>query len=295
MQAEATEERSSPRTRISPIPKAILFFGLFTMSFQVISTLIRGIAGLYGNFLLLLHTLAFPTVFTLFFMKLLNDLSFHDLGFRGLRKAPKRFALGAIIGFLAILSSTIIFCLLGYASVALKPSFPSALELLRKVLLMLILVYNEELIFRGYMFNSARRSGLWQAMILSSLTFGIVHANNPNANVLAVFGLMIAGFLLSMSFLLYDEIWVPMGLHFMWNLTEEKIFGMPLSGLSPESWLFDTELVGPSWITGGKFGPEGGIVLISVEFILILICSKFVPRLKDPLESLSDFDRDRQC
>ncbi|RLG49989.1 MAG: hypothetical protein DRN90_00395 [Thermoproteota archaeon] len=266
-----TREWSIRKPSITPIPKALLFFGLFMILFRIISNLLLKIKEPYVDILLLSHYIGFPTVFTYAFIKIFNEINFDDLGFKRPEEALKSFSLGALIGFCIILSFLVVFYFFGFAKVLVKMAAPEPPTILQEVLIMLILVYNEELIFRGYILNTARKSGLWSSIVVSSVTFGIAHINNPNANLLAILGLIVAGFLLAMTFLMFDNIWAPLGLHFMWNFTEEKVFGMPLSGLSPESWIFRVELTGPNWITGGDFGPEGGVLPVMIELIGILI------------------------
>ncbi len=264
------------RARIVPVIKALTFFALFMVLIQFVSDLLLKIDKPYGDVLLLLYFLGFPTAFTYFFMKFWNGLNFTSMGFKDSENAPKKFILGAFIGFCIISAFFISFYCFGYARVSISAELPEMPVLLQEVFISFIIVYNEELIFRGYIFNAVRKSGLWPSLIVSSVTFGFAHLNNPNVNAIAIIGLIVAGFLLAVSFLIYDEIWVPIGLHFMWNFSEEKIYGMPLSGLNPESWLFRTELAGSKWITGGDFGPEGGLLPIIIEVLVIVIISKFM-------------------
>lgn len=263
------------RVKIVPILKALTFFVAFMALFKFISGLLLHIDKAYGDLLLLCHYLGFPTFFTLLFMKLWDGTNFTDLGFKDSEEAPKRFVIGALIGFCVISSFFLSFYCLGYVKFLGRVEPPGASTLLQDIVLYLILVYNEELIFRGYILNTARESGSWPSLIISSITFGAAHLSNPNINPLALLGLIVAGFLLGVSFLVFDEIWLPIGMHFMWNLAEEKIFGMPLSGLKPKSWLFAVEIVGPDLITGGNFGPEGGVLPILMEILLIMAILKF--------------------
>jgi len=281
---KGTKARHYPKTKpkITPILKALTFFALFMVLIRIVSDLLLKLDNPYGDAALLFYLLGFPTAFTYSFMKIWDEMSFADLGFKNFEMAPKRFSLGVFIGFSVILSFTASLYFLGYAKVSVNTALPEASIFLQEVFISLIIVYNEELIFRGYMLNTSRKSGLWPSIVVSSATFGVAHMGNPNINVLAVLGLIVAGFLLAVSFLVYEDIWVPLGLHFMWNLTEERIFGMPLSGLSPRSWIFRVELTGPSWITGGNFGPEGGALPIIIELVVILIVFRFWLRRSIP-------------
>ena len=270
------------RERVIPILKTLIFFISFMVLIQFLSDFLSKISGSYGDVLLLAYFLGFPSTYTYLFMRIWNGVTFEEIGFRNPEKALNRFLFGIFLGFCIISSFFAFFYCFGYVKLLgfVKP--PKISIILQEILISLILVYNEELIFRGYMLNTARKSGLWYSLLITSLTFGIAHLSNPNINILAILGLTVAGFLLAASFLIYDEIWVPIGLHFMWNLAEEKIFGFPLSGLDPKSWLFSVKLTGPEWITGGNFGPEGGLIPILIELLAILVIIKFWLRRSSP-------------
>ncbi|MFC1502296.1 hypothetical protein ACFL6A_02680 [bacterium] len=61
-----------------------------------------------------------------------------------------------------------------------------------------------------------------------------------------------------------------MGMHAGWNFFQGPIFGFSVSGMETESWIKHT-LQGPTWITGGSFGPEAGIFVLPVVLLGLLV------------------------
>ena len=96
-------------------------------------------------------------------------------------------------------------------------------------------------------------------MIGSSAIFSLLHLFNPGASIPALIGLFAAGLLFAYAYLATRQLWLPIGLHLSWNLSEGPIFGFPVSGL-PGQGLLEVDVSGPALITGGAFGPEAGLV-----------------------------------
>jgi hypothetical protein len=61
-------------------------------------------------------------------------------------------------------------------------------------------------------------------------------------------------------------------LHAVWNWAQGNLFGFAVSGMEIESGtLVDLMEAGPDQITGGLFGPEGGLVVTLVLVLSILL------------------------
>jgi membrane protease YdiL (CAAX protease family) len=89
----------------------------------------------------------------------------------------------------------------------------------------------EELMFRGILFRWIERfGGTWAALIVSSALFGASHLENPNASWLAAVGIALeGGLLLGGAYMLTKRLWVPMGIHAAWNVTQGEIYDIPVS------------------------------------------------------------------
>jgi uncharacterized protein len=126
--------------------------------------------------------------------------------------------------------------------------------------LLIIAAAFEELIFRGYPLQVLMKGiGPWPAMIVMSLVFGLIHAQNPDASPLGIFNTFVAGVMLSLAYFKTRSLWFPYGLHLGWNLGIGTIMGFPLSGLDLAS-IWTTRVTGASWLLGGEYGPEAGVL-----------------------------------
>lgn len=122
----------------------------------------------------------------------------------------------------------------------------------------------EELAFRGYLYAvaaeatpSAHRSLL--ARSASSVAFGLVHLTNPGAGVRTTLIVMLAGWCLC---LVRERAGLPAAFtaHLAWNWVMAAVLHVPVSGLPFATPGYRAVVSGPDWLTGGSWGPEGGVV-----------------------------------
>ena len=151
----------------------------------------------------------------------------------------------------------------------------------------------EETIFRGALLGYLQRPlGNVGAVIASSVVFALVHAWNANATPLAIANLVVAGVLFAVAYLVgrgFDVPFaaeetkargmaqlayaigrglpLPIGLHAAWNFFEGSVFGFPVSG-SPRDSLLEVNVGGPELLTGGAFGPEGGLLGLAATVLV---------------------------
>jgi membrane protease YdiL (CAAX protease family) len=120
--------------------------------------------------------------------------------------------------------------------------------------------YGEELMFRGYLFQSfVEGTNKLIATLSISLLFAAAHANNPNASVFGLINVGLAGVWLSVAYFKTKALWLPIGLHISWNFFQGFVYAYPVSGTSSDKEQIGKAIVsGPEWLTGGAFGPEGG-------------------------------------
>ncbi len=204
----------------------------------------------------------------------LDRRPFVSLGLRLNRRAWRDFAAGTVI---AALTQTALLGLLAATGAAVPywngfSGAGAARALAEAFVLWLLVGWSEELWMRGYWLqNIAEAAGLKWGVAVSSVFFALLHLANPHVNVLAEVGLIAAGLFLAYGYVRSGALWLPLGLHFGWNLFEGTVYGFPVSGLGGFH-LLNTPLQGPVWLTGGAFGPEASLtVLVVLAFGAVLI------------------------
>ena len=128
----------------------------------------------------------------------------------------------------------------------------------------IMVAWSVELLSRGYHLQTITSGlGIFWGVILSSAIFGLMHLMNPNATLISAVGIFLAGLIFALGYLRTGQLWLPIGMHFGWNLFEGSVFGFPVSGLEVYK-LIQIQITGPEIWTGGKFGPEAGLVIVPV-------------------------------
>jgi len=123
----------------------------------------------------------------------------------------------------------------------------------------------EELIFRGILFRWIEEfGGSWAALAVTSALFGIVHIGNDNATWWSSLTIaLVAGTMLGGAYMLTRSLWLPIGIHFGWNVTQGLVWDVPVSGNDVDG-LVDARLVGDPLISGGAFGLEASVIALVV-------------------------------
>jgi membrane protease YdiL (CAAX protease family) len=122
----------------------------------------------------------------------------------------------------------------------------------------------EELVFRGVLFRNVEHwTGTWIALVLTGSLFGLIHLLNANATLWGAIAIAIeAGGMLTAAYIATRKLWVPIGLHFGWNIAASAIFSTKVSGSNTPQGLLDATMSGPALVTGGDFGPEGSVYAV---------------------------------
>jgi membrane protease YdiL (CAAX protease family) len=130
----------------------------------------------------------------------------------------------------------------------------------------------EELIFRGALFRITEEMfGTLIALLISGAFFGGAHIVNANATPLSSAAIAIEALVLCFAYTATRSLWLPIGLHAGWNLTEGGIYSTSVSGGPIIKGVFLTTFKGPDIITGGAFGPETSVVTLGVSLVLTII------------------------
>ncbi|HEX9106095.1 MAG TPA: CPBP family glutamic-type intramembrane protease [Longimicrobiales bacterium] len=207
------------------------------------------------------------------------------LGFGWTREVPRELALGIAIagGALALCVALLAFA----GDYAWTPDRGSlggyAWELLRDLALWGVAAAAEEALFRGYAFQVLVQGlGAAPATLLASAAFALAHRNNPNVDAVALVNIFLAGVLLSVAYLRTRSLWFATAVHVGWNWMMGTVLALPVSGLVlVNTPLYDGHAGGPGWVTGGDFGPEGGLVA-TAAFSLALVAVALAPLAEAP-------------
>ncbi len=160
-------------------------------------------------------------------------------------------------------------------------SIPYAIWISSYFIAMIIIGFYEELMFRGYQMvnlvegfqtdsTKINRAALI-AVAVSSIIFGLLHSWNPNATVISTVNIVFAGIMLAIPYLVTGSIAISVGIHISWNFVQGGLLGFPVSGTSFRGSLIQIRQAGDTYLTGGSFGPEAGLLgIFGMLFILTI-------------------------
>jgi membrane protease YdiL (CAAX protease family) len=128
----------------------------------------------------------------------------------------------------------------------------------------------EEILFRGFGFQTLLANfGIWAAIVPVAVLFGLLHLGNPGATWLGIVNTMGFGAVFGYAFIRSRDLWLPIGLHFGWNLTL-PLFGVNVSGLRMDVTGYEMSWTAGALWSGGAYGPEAS-VLTSVVVVLLFL------------------------
>jgi hypothetical protein len=188
-------------------------------------------------------------------------LDWSDLRYERGSRAAKGFGGGLGLGALAAGAALLLAVLLGNAEwVADRGGIGAyGTRVLGTLAVLAPAALAEEVLFRGVpLVLLAAAFGRVPALVALSALFGLAHLYNPNVTALGVVNIMAAGVFLGLAFYAPGGIWTAFGAHLGWNGTLAAL-DAPVSGLPFQIPMIDYEPGGPQWLTGGAFGPEGGL------------------------------------
>jgi membrane protease YdiL (CAAX protease family) len=142
-------------------------------------------------------------------------------------------------------------------------------------ILFVVAAAKEEVIFRGYAFQRlAEAITPVGAIAIMSAFFGLAHFANPHRTWISTLNTALVGIPFCVAYLRTRSLWMPIGIHFVWNLLQGFFMGLPVSGLAFSASVLTAHVLGPAWLTGGNYGPEGGLlatppILLGIAYLTL--------------------------
>jgi hypothetical protein len=134
---------------------------------------------------------------------------------------------------------------------------------------------SEEVIFRGVpLVLLAASLGRGAAVAAIAIPFALAHLGNPNLTALGVGNIALAGIFLGLVFYAPGGIWTAWGAHLGWNGVLAAL-DTPVSGVPFDIPFLDYNAGAPVWLTGGAFGPEGGVAATLALTVAISIAARW--------------------
>jgi hypothetical protein len=129
-------------------------------------------------------------------------------------------------------------------------------------------------LFRGYPLQTFFRSGTkWFGVVFMAVLFATIHVGNPRADLLSWVNTFLAGIWFAVGYLKTRQLWLPFGMHLMWNWMQGAFFGIEVSGLTDitSAPLLKEIDRGPAWLTGEAYGIEAGVACTAALVISTLL------------------------
>lgn len=221
---------------------------------------------------------------------LLENLPFRALGFSLTGNWLKDSAFGILIGATTIIFAALLAMMFGGLSFQINRTADTDRILLTlggSLVVFVIGAVNEEALFRGFLLQTMTRARLaWGGVILTSFLFASGHFYNDNFSLFAWLNTFLAGLWFAVAYLKTRNLWFPTAIHFAWNWVQGAFLGINVSGIRKLTSAPILQAVdqGPTWLTGGHYGLEGGFAC-TVALVISTVLIWFLPFLK-PTEEM---------
>lgn len=164
---------------------------------------------------------------------------------------------------------------------------PSTIEAVFQFILTAIAV---EVSMRGYVFlHLAAGLRVFRAVMGSAVVFALFQEVSPGANLgVSFLNMVLLGVVLALVRLWTGSLWATIGFSSAWNVTIGPFMGFPITGL-PFTGIAGRRIVeegGWADLSGGSFGPEGGLICTAVlalaAFAMARVMAPVWDRSEDP-------------
>ncbi|PYP79267.1 MAG: hypothetical protein DMD35_08685 [Gemmatimonadetes bacterium] len=183
-----------------------------------------------------------------------------DVGMDRRAAAPRALAEGWLLGGAAIGLACGVLLLTGWLRIVPGPEGSSLSAALSLTVFLIVAALGEELVSRGYLLTTLRDGlGGPTAVGVTSLLFGAAHLRNAGVTVQSFCIVTLAGVFLGAIRVTFRSVYASSAAHVAWNWVLAVAFHASVSGMRFEAPDYRMVEQGPDWLTGGQWGPEGGL------------------------------------
>lgn len=271
------QERSSPLAQSFPVPRRSrsLHFAVFAIGLLWLLASRIGAESAAQGIARLLHAELLTPLLARLFLLILLLTGFTALNWVGIRNgsvrstnalpwrrtAGREWQKGAALGWALLLVAVLPAALVG----ALHPLFwfaPRAWGFAALATLTLLLgALATEVAFRGFLFQRLIAAiGPAGATVTMAAIYAYVATSLQSVTPFSFAVSLMVAFVASLAYLRTHGLWLGWGLRFGWLASMGVLFGLPIEGSADVANLVATRSSGPLWMTGGAYGPEGGLV-----------------------------------
>ena len=199
----------------------------------------------------------------------------HDLGFTWTHRAQHDLVAGLLIGGFGMGLLALVELANGWLYIeGLAPNMGQNLP--RGLCILALMAFSEETVFRGYMLQNLEKAwGMTWAFVSTSVLFGLMHLPATTMTgptpILVLLSVTLSGFVFAAAYYARRNLWLPIGLHFGWDLVQISLgadSGWALGG----PIVLEGHLCGPAQWVGCHAGVEVGMLgWISMLLMFLLV------------------------
>lgn len=199
-----------------------------------------------------------------------------SMGLINIKEGYKELVIGLLLGAVTITIVGVVLLLIGEVKLVNSLSKPNfSYELLTGLIAFIAVGFGEEIFGRAYCMSVLKQTrNKYVILGVSSAIFAAMHLGNSGVSFLALINLFLVGILFGYMFMKSGNVWMPIGFHITWNYFQGYVLGFQVSG-NEVMGIYQLQNVGNSFINGGAFGPEGGIIVTVISIITLFIVREY--------------------